>query len=336
MKDLVQIKSINKAKTENDLEEVKNEEIQENEDKDKDKNKLNLANNFFSVVGEKTQDKNLNKIFSKDVFQKSSNRQIKFDSNDNEFNPIVSIKGESKVNNIDKYINDQKCLSENFNEIRDSWKFSILSPFRSFPEEKVRNYFGEKVCLYYHYFLLYTRFLSIISFVGFIVYILQITDTYESRNIEIFYDKGIQKSRYVIIINCFYSFFVITWSTIFIEIWKRQEAKHASLWGQGELESREAILPTFRGKIRRSPFNDEMNEPYSSRFKFIVRQILAYLISLAIVVILITFVVLLLIYKNNISRNNLGGEYNNLYVQFPSKKKINKYLINYFINFQLF
>ena len=306
---------------------------------------INLSNNFFCEVGEKTEDKKkLHNIFSKDVFLKSD-KSIKFkynsinfnkafkdnnnnnkNENANTFNQIISIKGEAKIHNIESHIKNQQNLFENFNEIRDSWKFSIYEFFcySNFPEEKIRNYFGEKICLYYLFLDLYLKFLTIISLLGIIVYILQMTDSYESYDIEIFYNKGYLKSRYIIVINTFYTFFVIIWSTIFIEIWNRKEAKYASLWGHGqeedEIETKDNVLPTFKGKIGRSPFNDEMNEPYFPRYKFITRQIIAYSISIFIVIVEIIIVVLLLLYKNHISFNKLGGEYHSLYLQFPSKK----------------
>lgn len=311
----MKIKSLNKLKSD------KNDDDNDNEDK-----KINLANNFFGAVGEKTEDKNFQKIFSKDVFSKSiKNKYISYANN--EFSPIVNITGEAKIDNISSYVKNQKNLIENFNEIRDSWKFKVLQFFEKFPEEKIRNYFGEKVCLYYHFICFYSRYLCLITFIGVIVYILQMTDSYESMNIEIFSKQGIQKSRYIMVVNTFYTFFVIIWSTIFVEMWKRNQARYAAYWGMDDIENKQTILPTFKGKIRRSPYNDDMNEPYSSRWRFIVRQIFAYLISLTIVFFVILFVVLLLIYKNDITVNKLGGKYHEAYMQFPSKEGFFKFFL---------
>ena len=74
----------------------------------------------------------------------------------------------------------------------------------------------------------------------------------------------------------------VLWSTFFFEFWKRKENKRAIEWGQLDFEEDEIVRPTFVGVRRRSPVDDSLNDiyfhPQSRRF----RQFIGYMISLAI------------------------------------------------------
>lgn len=222
---------------------------------------------------------------------------------------------EARVENLDKMIVNQQNLIENFKELRNAWSFSL---FGEFPQQKVRDYFGEKVCMYFSFLSLYTKYLLYLSIIGIIVYIVQMTDSFESVNIELYYDKGYTKSNSVIIINTLYSFSVIIWSTFFLENWKKNQATYATLWGQLDYESREETMPTYRGKIRRSPLNDNMNEIHYSPVKTFLRKIIAYIISLIIVIIVITVVIYLLYFRNWLVVNKVWGDDNKIIQNMPS------------------
>jgi len=219
------------------------------------------------------------------------------------------------VENIENKIRHEIELVEDFKLIKETWKFSLLG---NFPVERIKNYFGEKICFYYIFLALYTKYLFFLSIIGIIVYIVQMTDSYESLNIEFFADKGLQKSNSVIVINTLYSFIIIIWSTLFLENWKKKQVTIATQWGQLELENKENIMPSFRGKLRRSPLNDNVNEVYYSLFKTFIRKIIAYSISLIIIIIVVTIVVYLLYFRNWLVTEKVWGANNKIVQNIPS------------------
>jgi len=112
---------------------------------------------------------------------------------------------------------------------------------------------------------------------------------------------------------------VIIWSTLFLENWKKRQITAATLWGQVDFEDKEVIMPSFKGKMRRSPLNDNINEIYYSLFKTSMRKIIAYLISLVIIIIVVTIVVYLLYFRNWLVDNKIWGTKNTIIQNVPSK-----------------
>lgn len=237
-------------------------------------------------------------------------KQIKEQNVENINNNVTSAQ-------IKDYIN--KKLSDNeetFCSIRNGWKFNL---FGRIPATKLKTYFGEKVGFYFEFLSAYTFSLFFLGIFGIITYAIQNQDTLESKSIEFFSELGFKKSRLTIIFNTIYSFIVILWSTIFLEFWKRKEAKLATKWGKIREEETERILPSFWGKQRRSPTNDSLKEIYYPFAYYLLKKILAYFVSLIIVVIVIVIVVFLLYFRNWLVVNNVGGRNNRFIVNVPSK-----------------
>lgn len=203
----------------------------------------------------------------------------------------------------------------NLNTIKETWKFSFLSKY---PKEEVRNYFGERVCLYYEFMELYTRYLFFLGLLGIGVYIVQLQDGIESHDIEFFGELGFHKSDIVIGFNTMYSFVVIVWSTLFLEHWKRKEAAAATVWGQTDFEINEQSLPSYTGKKRRSPANDVINTTFYPSWKRIIKIILSYIISLILIVAVIVIVMFLLYWRNDLVINRVWGANNKFLVNVPS------------------
>lgn len=203
-----------------------------------------------------------------------------------------------------------------YTNVKDKWKFNWIGKI---PSNSIRNYFGEKVAFYYEFLSCYTMYLFILGIFGIITYIIQNTDALESKTIEFFYDLGFSKSRLVIVVNTIYSFLVIIWSSVFLEHWKRREARLATEWGQKQTQAADQMLPSYKGKKRRSPVNDNLNETTSSLLAHILKKILAYLISVVIVVAVIVIVVYLLYFRNWLVTNKVWGSGNRLIVNVPSK-----------------
>ena len=125
--------------------------------------------------------------------------------------------------------------------MRDHWAldFKPWTQLRQ-PLGRVRNYFGEKIAMYFAWLEFYTRALIIPSIVGTIIWI----DTFIEGKTEGFS-------------LIFYGGFVSLWATVFCEFWVRQNAFFNLWWGTSDLKQEEQERPAFIGKTRLSPVNDE-------------------------------------------------------------------------------
>ena len=188
------------------------------------------------------------------------------------------------------------------------------------PAKKIKRYFGEKVGFYFEFLSFYTASLFFLGIIGVITYIIQYTDSLQSKSIEFFSELGFKKSTLTIVFNSFYSFVVIIWSTIFLETWKRKEAKLATQWGHKVSNYVERPLPSFTGRTRRSPVNDSLKELYYPLYLHFLKKLIGYMVSLIIVAIVILIVVYLLIFRNWLVDKRIGGsKLNRFIVNVPSK-----------------
>lgn len=127
------------------------------------------------------------------------------------------------------------------------------------PLSKVRNYFGEKIGMYFAFVSYFGKFLSVPSIIGLIIFVLQRLYSADSR--------------IVIGANTFYCIYISIWATCFVEFWNRKESCLAIKWGQSDYEEDEVPRPQFHGEIRRSPVDDEMKDVYfppTRRYKLFV------------------------------------------------------------------
>jgi hypothetical protein len=254
------------------------------------------------------------------------------DYNTNKINNVVKIEeneGKIKINDsqtrilvpedkIKEYITKKLAEDEEtYTTLEKNWKFSLLGKM---PAKKIKRYFGEKVGFYFEFLSFYTASLFFLGIIGVITYIIQYTDSLQSKSIEFFSELGFKKSTLTIVFNTFYSFVVIIWSTIFLETWKRKEAKLATQWGHKVSDYVERPLPSFTGRTRRSPVNDSLKELYYPLYLHFLKKLIGYMVSLIIVAIVILIVVYLLYFRNWLVDNRIGGsKLNRFIVNVPSK-----------------
>lgn len=118
--------------------------------------------------------------------------------------------------------------------------FKLLWPWREFtrqPIERVREYFGTRISLYFTFLGLYTKLLIIPTALGIITWIIQMA-------------RGGPDAKEAV---PFYSWSVILWNTLLLEAWKRKEITCAWLWGTIGFEKEEAARPDFQGVQRKNP-----------------------------------------------------------------------------------
>ena len=164
--------------------------------------------------------------------------------------------------------------------LTDDVEFNWSKPWE-ISVEALRNYFGEKIAMYFNFLSFYTLYLLPLAFLGVIA---QIVIDYASLMVS----NGMKMA---------FSFLIIIWSTIFIEFWKRKESLFAVQYGQTDAEETEAERPSFKGKYIRSIHNDDINVLYYSKFKKSLKLMFAYFITLLILTSVVTIVILLLYFK---------------------------------------
>jgi hypothetical protein len=169
--------------------------------------------------------------------------------------------------------------------VSTSWRTSLIN--QKLPLSKIKNYYGEKIALYFEFLRYYQTSLLLPGLIGLGVFIVQ----------RLFHEDSVQ----VLSLNAFYSVFMTIWATIYLEGWKRKEAGLSITWGTTKFEQVEIPRPQFRGIKRRSPVTDDLEEiyyPSSKRAGFVV---IAVSVSIAILSIVLGIVAGLIILKSELA-----------------------------------
>uniref|UniRef100_A0A7S2B2C2 Anoctamin transmembrane domain-containing protein n=1 Tax=Octactis speculum TaxID=3111310 RepID=A0A7S2B2C2_9STRA len=140
--------------------------------------------------------------------------------------------------------------------LKSKW-IKLVSWPGSQPVDDIRNYFGAKLALYFSWLGSYTCWLFYASFVGVFSWTLQ---TFDSR--------GLNSP-----ITPVFAFFMSVWSTLFLESWKRQQARHSLEWGTYGFEKEEVDRQEFEGDMIISPVDGKKIKYFPSNKK---RQKLIY------------------------------------------------------------
>lgn len=163
------------------------------------------------------------------------------------------------------------------------WYKWIASPWAQ-PIQQIRNYYGEKIALYFAWLSMYTQWLLTPALVGLVVYVHQRSvDNFSVRELPVF---GV---------------FIAVWSTFFIEFWKRKQARYALMWGMDQFEEEEGKRPQFLlhpgRKVGPSPVTGVREVGYSRlryRSKILFSQlVIATLVCIVLVCIFSIFCELL-------------------------------------------
>lgn len=115
--------------------------------------------------------------------------------------------------------------------------------------DDVKNYFGEKIGLYFLWLGHYTTWLIGASIVGIAFWINIATDSNNPNAPSIPY----------------FAVFMAIWATMFLEYWKRMEKRTALQWGMVGFESAEQARPAFEGTTLISPVDGQPTLYFSRR-----------------------------------------------------------------------
>lgn len=99
---------------------------------------------------------------------------------------------------------------------------------------KVKNYFGEKIGLYFVFLGFYTTYLFLAAVFGVIAWISVAAENNDPSAPAIPYFAG----------------FMSIWATLILELWKRKEKRYALRWGMIGYEAQEQDRPAFVGEKR--------------------------------------------------------------------------------------
>jgi hypothetical protein len=102
------------------------------------------------------------------------------------------------------------------------------------PIDQIRDYFGEKLAMYFSFLGFYCFNLMSPAFWGLACGIVQI----------VLKDSLPTVAMWAVVGYCIQ---IVVWATVFLENWKRKEAENAHRWGMRGLLSKEQPLPRFQG-----------------------------------------------------------------------------------------
>jgi len=163
--------------------------------------------------------------------------------------------------------------------------FPLLVPW-SQPLEDVRDYFGEKIALYFAWLGFYAFALIIPAILGLGLQIY--------KGISDFDDPGVEVAMIVMAI------FMCLWSTIYRKTWERELKVISVRWGMEGFQESERDRPSFQGDPsvgdggrRRSPVTNRM-ETYYPEYKRAWKQVASFTIVLVAIGVVCTSIELLI------------------------------------------
>lgn len=155
--------------------------------------------------------------------------------------------------------------------------------------DKVRNYFGERIALYFLFMSHFNKWLIFPSIGGCILTVLSILDGTPDNFTAIFVMIG-----------------MALWSTFFVHFWRRTAAMHTVKWGTlGVGSMLEPTRPEFFGDSRIDPVTGKIDRYYPFH-KRIWKFMFSYLILIVTIVVLL-FVVASLFVLRRIFHDKPGG-----------------------------
>lgn len=161
-------------------------------------------------------------------------------------------------------------------ELRSTWALRWL--MLNQPLNKIRFYFGEKIALYFAWLGFYTKMLVFPSIAGIITFaVIQTQDIQRGE------DQG-----FILIA---FAVFVVVWSSIFAEVWKRKNGLFNAMWGLHGFHRALRYRAQFRGTTSYNPITDAEEMTYESKAK----RRRAFLISIVVVVMMVGIVVIALV-----------------------------------------
>ncbi|EGR32656.1 hypothetical protein IMG5_075400 [Ichthyophthirius multifiliis] len=187
---------------------------------------------------------------------------------------------------VEKYsegsdFDSESLVKENSFDLFQPWNLNI---------DSIRDYFGEKIAIYFLFLQYYTKKLALISLISIIVQIIQ--QEHESLQV-------------VAGFRIFFSMLIMFWQVLFMQNWKKQQVIFSIMYGQEKLQEQEVERPQFKGQYRRSTQNDNINFIFYPSWKRQFLFSLSILVSIIIVSIVVGIIIGLFILRGILINNNI-------------------------------
>ena len=156
--------------------------------------------------------------------------------------------------------------------IEEGWLRFIQPPWRQ-RVDSVRDYFGEKVAMYFLFLGHYSTWLIGPGVMGFFAWL----------------DVSAEDDNPSAPVLPYFAVFMSVWSTLMLEYWCRTEKFHAMKWGMVGFEDEEQARPQFKGGLIPSPVNGEMFL-YFPRPEYIKRVFTSTTIVLGCLLVVLTVI----------------------------------------------
>lgn len=140
-------------------------------------------------------------------------------------------------------------------ELKEQWIRWNTSPMNQ-PFDRICNYFGVKVALYFLYLGHYTKWLLYPALVGLIPGVL-----------DYLVPRTQHKAVFSYLSPAFGAFMTI-WMSVYLENWKRLNARETLRWGTADFTQIVQLRPQFQGEKIPSPINGKPTRYFSPREKF--------------------------------------------------------------------
>ncbi len=187
--------------------------------------------------------------------------------------------------NIDQLIKT-KCIDDYaalhdyiaLHELQTNWITLLEFPWNQ-NTGAVKNYFGERIGLYFDWLGLYTSWLIIASIAGMIAFV----------NVQV------EGGNPNVPVMPYFAGFMAIWGTLFTESWKRREVRLATEWGMNQFHNVEMDRPDFSGVLSRSPVTgkETLFFPDHLRTKSLIRSYGIICASVMSIIICLTLVFIL-------------------------------------------
>lgn len=191
-----------------------------------------------------------------------------------------------------KRASEQKCNSERYTLYREWARFSQF--YKEQPLDLIRKYYGERIGIYFAWLGFYTEMLFFAAIVGLICFLYGLFTMHENMSSKEICDANIggeiimcplcdvkceywtlsstcEPSQYSHLFDnvatLFFAIFMGIWVTLFLEFWKRRQARLEYEWDLVDFEEEQQRLqlrPEYEAKCtkkRKNPVTQEM-EPY--------------------------------------------------------------------------
>lgn len=167
--------------------------------------------------------------------------------------------------------------------LKAKW-FRLSSTFKS-PLQEIRDYFGESIAFYFAFLAYYNRALVIPAIAGLAFFIYQLADNTVDAD-------GVPA----------YSIFVAIWASLFLEFWKRKEAKYRVRWGMTKFLEKEQPRPEFKGTWLPSPIDGRKVETFPF-IKRVVRMIFSQSVIWTLIGVVIACVIGIFFFRRALKGN---------------------------------